>query len=59
MTEEDYICLRTRLVEDFWAYIGHKFYDLLMFMLEWIFRALGAAWPIILAWLRSKGYIDA
>lgn len=58
MTDDEYAALKTRLFEDALHEIRKKTLEVLMVILEWSFKALGALWPIVLAWLRKNGYLD-
>ena len=58
MTEEEYLKLKTRLIEDLWAFIGRKILSFWLLMFEWSLKLLGAAWPFIMAWLQKNKYLD-
>jgi len=58
MTEEEYNYIKGRLINDFWACLGHKALSMAFIVMQWGFEALGAAWPLIVAYLRKNGYFE-
>ena len=58
MPEDEYTALKARIFEDALHEIRKKAFEMLMVILEWAFKALGALWPIVLAWLRKNGYLE-
>ncbi len=58
MTDQEYEHLKKRLLDDVNAWIGQQALNITLLLLEWSFKGLGAALPLLIEWFKKHGYLQ-